>query len=142
MLLGQTQHAIDGKGRLMMPARFRAAFAEGLVLTAIKDNCVLVYPVAAFEKLADKVRSLPQFQRESSMLQALMFSNAENVALDAQGRVLIPERLLSHASITGPALVIGAYDHLELWTPEAWQARSAEMASLAKQEDVWSRLGI
>ena len=126
----------------MMPARFRAAFADGLVLTAIKDNCVLVYPVAAFEKLADKVRSLPQFQRESSMLQALMFSNAENVSLDAQGRVLIPERLLSHASITGPALVVGAYDHLELWTPEAWQTRSAELASLAKQEDVWSRLGI
>lgn len=142
MLLGQTRHAIDGKGRLMMPARFRAAFAEGLVLTAIKDNCVLVYPVNTFEKLADKVRSLPQFQRESSMLQALMFSNAENVSLDAQGRVLIPERLLSHASITGPALVVGAYDHLELWTPEAWQTRSAELASLAKQEDVWSRLGI
>jgi len=126
----------------MMPARFRASFADGIVMTAIKDDCVLVYPVAAFQALAEKVRALPQFQRESAMLQSLMFSNAENAELDGQGRVLIPERLLAHAGLTGPALVVGAYDHLELWNPETWRNRAGELATLAKQEDVWARLGI
>lgn len=142
MLLGQTRHSVDGKGRLMLPARFRAPFSEGLVMTAIKESCVLVFPTASFEKLAERVRGLPQFQREASMLQTLMFSNAETAELDGQGRVLIPERLLTHASISGPALVIGAFDHLELWNPDAWQAKTVELAALAKQEDVWSRLGI
>lgn len=126
----------------MLPARYRAPFADGLVMTAIKEDCVLVFPVSAFEKLAERVRTLPQFQRESVMLQSLMFSNAESIALDAQGRALISERLLKHAAISGPVLVVGAYDHLELWNPEAWQSRNAELATLAKQEDVWSRLGI
>lgn len=139
MLLGEYEHTVDDKNRLTLPARFRQAFADGIVVTRGMDGCLFAYTRAAWEQMVTgSLASLNTLSKESRRMQRFFFSGATEAELDKQGRVGIPAALLEHAKLGRDVVVAGVHDHLEIWDRAAWQRQLAEVEGRA--EDVAERL--
>jgi MraZ protein len=124
MFLGRHHHSLDAKGRLAIPARFRDELAGGVVLTRGIDRCLSLYPLAEWEPLAAKVNALPLSDPDARAFRRLVFSEAVDLALDGQGRILLPPELRGYAGIEREVVVIGVNAYLEIWSPEQWDAVS------------------
>ena len=122
MFLGRYAHNLDAKGRLAIPARYREALASGMVLTRGIDRCLALYPLTAWRPLADKVAALPLTDADARNFRRLVFAEAADVALDSQGRILVPPDLRRYAGIEREALVVGVDTSIEIWSPERWTA--------------------
>jgi transcriptional regulator MraZ len=139
MLLGEYEHTIDDKNRLTLPARFRGAFAEGIVVTRGMDGCLNAYaPEDWATVVAGRLASLHPLSKEGRRMHRFFFSGASEGALDRQGRVNIPAALIQHAKLGRDVVVAGVNDHLEIWDRAAWQRELAEVEGSA--EDVAERL--
>jgi len=125
----EIRHAIDGKGRLAVPARFRAELATGAHVTRWIDNCAAIFPNQAWAELADRVSELRYADAGARAFSRFLFSGAFEVELDGQGRVVLPAGLRQFAGLKSEAVVVGAADHIELWEPARWDAVSADMNS-------------
>jgi MraZ protein len=119
---GEYRHAIDDKGRLAVPARFRAQLDGGLVVARWLDACLAIFPIPAWEVIAAKVASLPVTDPNARLLQRRLFAQATETELDKQGRVLVPQNLRDLAGLAGEAVVVGGQDHAEIWAPARWDA--------------------
>ena len=120
MFLGAFTHTIDEKGRLTVPAKFRADLAAGLVVTRGIDRCLAIYPMEEWERLAGQVSALPVTDRLARAFRRLVFADAADAIPDKQGRVLIPPRLRDYASLDGEVIVTGLNTYIEVWNPDAW----------------------
>ena len=129
MFLGRHAHNLDAKGRLAIPARFRDELAAGVVLTRGIDRCLTLYPMAAWIPLAEQVSALPISDPDARTFRRLVFAEAVNLDLDAQGRILLPPELRSYSGIDREAIVIGVNTYLEIWSPERWEAVNAVIDS-------------
>src|SRR5438128_69678 len=139
MLLGEHEHTIDDKNRLTLPARFRPAFAEGIVVTRGMDGCLYAYARRDWEDLVNStLASLNQLSQEARRMRRFFFSGAVEAELDKQGRVMLPSALLHHANLGRDVVVAGVHDHLEIWDRAAWRRELAEVEGSA--EDVAERL--
>ena len=127
MFLGRYAHNLDAKGRLAIPARFRDALAEGVILTRGIDRCLALYPLDAWRPLADKVAALPLTDADARTFRRLVFAAAADLTLDAQGRILIPPDLRRYAGLEREALVVGVDTSIEIWSPERWEAVEASL---------------
>jgi transcriptional regulator MraZ len=132
---GHYEHSLDSKDRLTVPARFRAALADGVVLAAGLDPCVEVYATADFAHFEQQL--LPELNpltRDGRMMRRRFHSRSHDETLDSAGRIRIPGHLVEHADLTeGPCVVIGVADHLEIWAPKAWAAHDAEIEESAAE---------
>ncbi len=140
MFLGRHAHNLDAKGRLAIPARFRDALAEGVVLTRGIDRCLALYPLEAWRPLAEKVAALPLTDADARNFRRLVFAEAADLALDSQGRVLIPPDLRRYAGIEREALVVGVDTSIEIWSPERWAEVEASLD--ADGADIAQRLAV
>jgi MraZ protein len=140
MFLGEYTHALDDKGRLTLPAKYRAELATGLVVTRGIDKCLFVFPMADWQILSGKLSALPLTDPQAREFQRLIFSGATDTELDKQGRVL-PQYLRDYAGLSGDVIVAGLNNHMEIWAPDAWNAIRANFDSGISAE-YWSRLGI
>ena len=139
MLLGEFEHTIDDKNRLTLPARFRQAFGEGIVVTRGMDGCLFAYTRGNWSQLiATRLASLDPLSIEGRRMQRHFFAGATEADLDKQGRVGLPPALISHAKLGRDVVVAGVYDHLEIWDRDAWRRELAEVEGSA--EDVAERL--
>jgi MraZ protein len=127
VFLGRHAHNLDAKGRLAIPARFREELAEGLVLTRGIDRCLALYPLAAWRPLAEKLAALPMTDADVRNFRRLVFAEAVDLTLDAQGRVLVPPDLRRYAEIEREALVVGVDTSIEIWSPQRWAAVEASL---------------
>lgn len=121
MFIGEYHHALDGKGRLAVPVKFRAALKEGAVVTRGLDSCLFVYTMAEWQKVVQKISSLPSSQANTRAYQRLMLAGAMDVEIDAQGRALIPEYLRRYAKLGRDVVVAGLYGRLEIWDRASWE---------------------
>ena len=153
MLLGEHAHTIDDKNRLTLPAKFRAAFATGVVLTRGMDGCLYAYRRDDWETLVEslagrraqqrgalehRLAGLDPLSQEGRRMHRFFFSGAAEAELDKQGRVMIPAALIEHAGLGRNVVVAGVRDHLELWDGAAWRKEMKEVEGSA--EDVAERL--
>ena len=127
MFLGRYAHNLDAKGRLAIPARYRDALAEGVVLTRGIDRCLALYPLAAWRPLAEKVAALPLTDADARNFRRLVFAEAADLELDGQGRILIPPDLRRYAEIEREAFVVGVDTSIEIWSPARWETVSASL---------------
>ena len=124
MFIGQYDHSIDDKSRLTLPARFRDALADGVVLSKGLDGSVDVYPADAWRStIAERIGKLDPLSSEARTLQRLFFGGAAEDTPDKQGRVLLPAHLVRYGSLTKDVTVIGTHDHLEIWDRAVWAER-------------------
>ena len=139
MLLGEYEHTIDDKNRLTLPAKFRRAFVDGIVVTRGMDGCLYAYTRADWEGLvSSRLATLDPLSKEGRRMQRFFFSAAAEGELDKQGRVMIPAALMEHANLGREVVVAGVYDHLEIWERAKWRDELAEVEGGA--EDVAERL--
>ncbi len=139
MLLGEYEHTIDDKNRLTLPARFRRAFADGIVVTRGLDECLYAYPPSAWRQLVEqRLAPLNPFSKQGRRMQRFFYAAAVEAELDKQGRVTIPPTLLQRAKLRRDVVVAGVNDHLEIWDRAAWQRELSEVEGSA--EDVAERL--
>ena len=138
MLLGEHEHSLDDKNRLTLPAKLRAAFEAGVVVTRGLDGCLYAYPRPAWEQLADRIKSLDPLAEGSRVMQRHFFAGATQGELDKQGRMVLPTALIAHAQLGREVTVAGVYDHLEIWDRAKWRSQLHEVEGSA--EDVAERL--
>ena len=127
MFTGEYRHAVDVKGRIAVPARFRAQLDGGAVVARWLDTCLAIFPMAAWEDLSAKVGSLPVTDPNARLLQRQLFAGAFETELDRQGRVLVPQGLRAFAGLESDAMVLGSRDHAEIWAPARWDTYSESL---------------
>lgn len=127
MFLGRFAHTIDDKNRLTIPAKYRGDLASGVVITRGIDRCLYIYPLAEWERLAERVRQLPLTDKNARAFVRLLFSGAEDCTPDKQGRVLIPTHLLEYANLNGDVIVAGLHSRLEVWNAQSWRQEDADL---------------
>ena len=139
MFLGEYEHSVDEKSRLTLPAKFRDALADGVVLTRGLDDCVDVFARADWQRrVEERLAPLDPFSKEARRLTRFFFAAAADAELDKQGRVLVPPALVKHAKLGREVVVAGVRDHLEIWDRGAWAAHVTEFEGSA--DDVAERL--
>jgi MraZ protein len=127
-LIGEYRHALDDRGRVAVPSRFRQRLSGGATITRWLDACVAVYPRDAWEELAEKLRALPLSNPQAREFARFMASGAVDAELDKQGRLLVPQYLRTYAGLeTGEVVVVGALNHLEIWSASAWDPYRGRM---------------
>lgn len=120
MFLGEYEHTIDGKGRLAIPARFRAQMDGGAIISKGMGTCLSIYTLKRWEQRSDELVAgiagdeLRDFERR-------IYPSASEVELDAQGRIVIPARLRQYANLENEVTVAGVRDHFEIWDRSIWQ---------------------
>ena len=139
MFRGQFEHAIDEKGRLSIPAKFREALRKEktLVLTS-SDAYLTAYPLKEWRALEDRLRANPKFKREQRDFLRFVYSSAEDVAMDSQGRILVPQGLRQRAGIMREVVIIGMMDTIEIRDKGRW---GAKVASAPSPEELSAKLG-
>lgn len=118
MFLGEYSHALDAKNRIFIPAKYREELGETFVITKSVDKCLTVYTMAEWEKLKEKLDSLPA--TKSRQIKRFMFANAADVSCDSQGRALLSAPLREYAGIDKNTVIIGVGSYLEIWSEENW----------------------
>lgn len=133
MFQGATELSLDAKGRLAVPTRHRDALNSGggVVLTAHPDGCALLYPLLAWEPIRSRVQALPSFNEQSRGWQRLLIGFAEELPLDAQGRILISPALRKFAALKKDVMLVGQGSHFEIWDVPAWEEKLSRAMSLA-----------
>ena len=137
MFLGRFSHNLDAKGRLAIPAKFRGALADGLVVTRGIDRCLSVYPLAAWQTLAERISALSISDPDARQFKRMVFAEAVDEILDSQGRIVVGAELRRYAEIDREAVVVGMNTYIEIWNPERWERLSTtvedEGASIAQR---------
>ncbi|KPN97346.1 division/cell wall cluster transcriptional repressor MraZ [Lysinibacillus sp. ZYM-1] len=126
MFMGEYQHSVDAKGRLIVPAKFREALGETFVVTRGLDNCLFGYPMNEWRKLEEKLKDLPMTKKDTRAFARFFFSGATEVEIDKQGRINIPSTLMQHAHLVKECVVLGVSNRIEIWAKDAWEAYFSE----------------
>jgi MraZ protein len=133
MLLGEFEHTIDDKNRLTLPARFREALGEGVVVTRGLDTCLNVYTPSEWQQVVDQqLGELDPLSREAREMERYFYSAAAVADVDKQGRVMIPAPLISYAKLARDVVVAGVRNRLEIWDREAWRKQRDEFEGSAE----------
>lgn len=125
---GIAQLVLDAKGRLAIPARHRDGLADGgsrIVVTADPSRCLLLYPLAAWEPIQAQLMKLSSFDERIRSLQRLLVGHADDVDIDAAGRVLIPPALREFARLDKHVVLVGQGRKFELWDDAAWREQTS-----------------
>lgn len=120
MLMGEFHHNIDEKNRLVIPSKFRSELGEKFVITRGLDKCLFIYSYSEWNKIVDKLKTLPFTQRDARNFTRFFLSSAADCEFDRSGRVCITSPLIDYAGINHECVIIGANDRLEVWAKEAW----------------------
>jgi MraZ protein len=125
--LGSYQHQIDEKGRLSLPASFRRdGGEEPLVLVHVNPDSLTLFPRDVWSEMEARLREMLRRNRNARPYVLKVTANAVEVVPDKQGRILVPQRMQREVGIAGPTLIVGALDRIELWSPERFEALTAE----------------
>ena len=121
MFIGEHQHSLDEKGRIIIPSKFRADLGVEFVMTKGLDNCLFVYPKDEWHILEENLKTLPLTNKDARAFVRFFFSGASESTLDKQGRVLIPANLRDHSKLDKEAVIIGVSTRIEIWSKDQWE---------------------
>jgi MraZ protein len=122
MFYGKHDHTVDEKNRLTLPAKFRDALEDGVVLSRGIDRNIDVYPRKSWDASVARIAELDSLTREAREMKRFVFAGAAVAGLDKQGRVLVPPDLVAHAGLGKDVVVAGVHDHVEIWDRTEWAA--------------------
>ncbi len=122
MFIGEYTISMDAKGRIAVPAKFRALLQSEVIVTRGLDKSLFLYTKKEWEAIAGKLAALPLSKANSRAFARLMLAGAYDAELDKQGRMMIPEYLRKFASLGKKIVVAGLYNRIEIWDSEAWEA--------------------
>lgn len=121
MFFGEYIHTIDQKRRLAIPSKFRKALGKKAIIAQGLDNCLVIYPLKEWKKMAKKLENLPNGQVPARDFTRIIFSGATDIELDKLGRILVPEHLKNYASLKKNIAILGLSNKIELWDESIWK---------------------
>lgn len=127
MFLGRYEHAIDEKGRLTIPVRYREELANGAYVTQGFDHNLMVLTAPSFEMMYSHFTQMSMTDQNARQLRRFLFSSAERVEFDRAGRMLLPQFLREAAGLQGNAILVGVGDYFEIWSPEYWSQQNESL---------------
>jgi MraZ protein len=131
---GQHEHSLDSKDRLTIPARFRSALADGVILVKGLDPCVEIYPMQEFARFEERdLAGFSSFSRDQRRMRRRIYAHSVDEKIDSAGRIRLPAHLIEHAGLEGACVIVGAGNTLEIWNPKAWGSEDAEVDAQANQ---------
>lgn len=135
---GRYEHSLDPKGRVILPSKFRAPFEHGGYLTQFRDRCLALWTPEDFDRQMAQMEAAAEEGRTERNLARLWAQGTQEVDVDKQGRIAIPQYLREFARLDGDVLVNGAITRVELWSPAVWQEKvaPAEAALTEDEEDI------
>ena len=143
MLIGEFEHSLDTKGRLIMPAKLREDIGENFVVTKGLDGCLFAFSITEWNNFEEKLKSLPLSNRNSREFTRFFLSGATECEIDKQGRFLIPSNLRQAADLDKEAVIIGVGTRIEIWNKEKWTKYSSDdNISVEEIAENMSMLGI
>ena len=142
MFLGQFQHNLDEKGRLMIPARYRELLAAGAFITQGFDRCLMVMTEAYFAQVYDRINSMNLADPTARLLRRLILSNAYAVEVDKVGRILVPGNLRQVIALNGEAIVAGQGDYFEVWNPADWNQQMDQLQDIETNNQRFATLDL
>ncbi len=120
MFMGEYNHTIDAKGRVIVPAKLREDLGEQFVVTKGLDHCLFVYPNDEWQAFAEKLRKLPMTSKDSRNFQRFFMAGAITAEVDKQGRILLSQSLREHAMLDKDVVLIGMTNRVEIWDKNRW----------------------
>ena len=122
MFMGEYQHTIDAKGRLIVPAKFREELGDVFVITKGLDNCLFVYPYFEWKIFEERLKKLPLTSGNARKFVRFFLAGAVECSVDKQGRILIPNNLRTYSGLEKDVILIGVSNRVEIWSKENWEA--------------------
>lgn len=122
MFMGEYHHTIDEKGRIIIPSKFRNELGDKFIITRGLENCLFLYPESAWNKIVDKLNSLPFTKKDARNFSRFFLSGATTVEFDKQGRINITSPLVGYANLKKECVVVGVGDRLEIWSEQDWNS--------------------
>ena len=132
MFMGEYNHTIDAKGRLIIPSKFREILGDAFVVTKGLDGCLFVYDNEEWKRFEEKLRSLPITNKEARQFVRFFLAGATEAEVDKQGRILIPNVLREFAEITKDVVLVGGGSRIEIWSRERFE----ETASFEDMDEI------
>lgn len=123
MFMGEYNHSIDSKGRIIIPSKFRDELGDKFVITLGLDGCLFVYPLDEWKNFSEGLAKLPG-TKEARQLQRLFFAMAAECEPDKQGRILIPAKLRESAGLDKDIVFVGVLNKIEIWSKERWDSNN------------------
>ncbi|WP_139904232.1 division/cell wall cluster transcriptional repressor MraZ [Clostridium thermarum] len=142
MFIGEYQHAIDNKNRMIIPSKFREELGNSFVLTKGLDGCLYAYTMNEWKNMEDKLKNLPLTSKDARAFVRFFFSGANEVEIDKQGRALIPQNLLEYAGIEKEIVSIGVSTRIEIWSKAKWDEYNNSDINFDEIAEKMSELGI
>lgn len=121
MFMGEFQHNLDKKGRVIVPAKFRDELGPVMVVTRWLDGCLAIYTQKQWEIVYEGLKKLPSTKRETRVFIHMIMAKAAECEVDTQGRILLPAPLIKEAALEKECMVIGVSDHVEIWAKDKWE---------------------
>jgi MraZ protein len=142
MFLGQFQHNLDDKGRLMIPSRFRDLLEGGAFITQGFDKCLMVMNEPYFKQVYERLEAMNLADPTARLLRRLILSNAYPVEVDKVGRIVVPQNLRTFLQIEGEAIVAGQGEYFEVWKPAEWNEQMAQVQNVEANNARFSTLDL
>ena len=121
MFMGEYNHTIDAKGRLIVPSKFREQLGNEFVVTKGLDGCVFVYSNEEWKHIEEKFREIPLTTKDARKFSRFFFAGAASCEVDKQGRILLPANLREYAGIEKEVVSVGVLSRVEIWSKDRWQ---------------------
>lgn len=121
MFMGEYNHTIDAKGRLIVPAKFREALGDEFVVTKGLDGCLFVYSDSEWNAFEEKLRTLPLTNKNARQFTRFFLAGAAACEVDKQGRILLPQVLREFAKLEKDVVLVGVASRIEIWSKEVWE---------------------
>jgi MraZ protein len=142
MFLGEYQHSLDAKGRVILPAKYRDQLSGGAYVTKGRGGCLSVYPEQEFQEVADRAREASKRGGRELDAARSFFAGTAEVSPDKQGRIAIPQQLREYAGLDKDVVVAGVFSRIEIWDGRRWRERDREGEQSLNESDELPDFGI
>ncbi len=139
MMMGESSHSLDDKGRIIIPSRLRDELRDRFIMTKGLDGCLFFYPMDEWRTMEERLKALPMTNANARAFARLFLAGAQDVEVDRQYRITIPPRLREYGAIQKDVVLVGVSNRVELWAEERWNAY--QETAQAGYEDVAEKMG-
>lgn len=136
MFIGEYQHSIDPKGRIIMPSKYRELLGSCFIITKGLDQCLFVFTLGEWANFTNQVKELTLGKKNARTAARFFFSGAVEVEIDKQGRALIPSNLRNYANLNKDVCIAGVHTRIEIWDKEKWEENVAAFDMEAFEENM------
>lgn len=142
MFMGEYNHTVDAKGRLIVPAKFREQLGDEFVVTKGLDGCLFVYTLEEWHNIEEKFRNVPMTSKDARKFSRFFFAGAASCEVDKQGRILLPPVLREYAEIQKDVVLVGVLNRVEIWDKTRWQENAYDEDEMDEIAEHMADLGV